>query len=101
MSLDTYVRVIDTIKPQRGKNYPIVEAEDVLLPNGNRLSDGVLPKITESDEGKVVAVVDGEYTLYSASLISFVPVTQEEYNELVANGEVDPSLAYMIVRDVV
>ena len=48
MELDTYVRVIDTVKPQKGKNYPVVEAADVAMPDGSRLSEmNVAPKLVE------------------------------------------------------
>lgn len=33
------LEVIDTIKPKNGKDFPIVEAEDVAMPDGSRLSE--------------------------------------------------------------
>lgn len=34
------INVIDTIKPKNGGSFPIVEAADVLMPDGKRLSEG-------------------------------------------------------------
>lgn len=42
------VEVIDTIKPKNGGDFPIVEAEDVRMPDGTRLSDlSTTPKLAD------------------------------------------------------
>lgn len=64
------IPLIDKIKPKNNGKFPLVDAEDVLMPDGTRLS---------------------EYN-------PFVPVTQEEYDALVASGEVDLTKCYMIGR---
>ncbi len=65
------IPLIDKIKPKNNGTFPLVDAEDVLMPDGKRLS---------------------EYT-------PFIPVTQEEYDALVSAGTVDASKYYMIVGD--
>ena len=53
MELETYTRVIDTVRPVEGKNYPVVEAEYVQMPDGKRLSESTIvdgnyaPKLLE------------------------------------------------------
>ena len=63
------LNIMQKIKPVGA--FPAVDAEDVLMPDGNRLSN---------------------YT-------PFIPVTQYEYEALVAAGTVDDSKYYVIVGD--
>lgn len=65
------IPLIDKIKPKNNGTFPLVDAEDVLMPDGTRLS-GYTP---------------------------FIPVTQDEYDALVATGTVDESKYYVIVGD--
>lgn len=53
----------------------------------------VLPPVTAADNGKILQVVNGEWMAKEA----FIPMSQEEYDALVASGSVDESKYYMIV----
>ena len=61
------VEVIDKIKPKNNGDFALVDAVDVEMPDGTRLSDqdfsGGLPKVSEADEGKIFSVVDGKLVL--------------------------------------
>ena len=109
------VEVIDKIKPKNNGNFALVDAADVEMPDGSRLSDfkvrdgkdgapgmdgadGYSPVRgtdywTEADKQEINA----QTSAYVDSL--FVPITQEGYDTLVATGAVDPSKFYMIVGD--
>lgn len=65
------IEVIDKIKPKNNGTFPLMDAEDVLMPDGTRLS-GYTP---------------------------FIAITQEQYDALVAAGAVDESKYYVIVGD--
>ena len=65
--------VIGTIKPKNNGAFPVIDAQDVAMPDGTRLPD------------------------YIDNL--FVPVTQEEYDALVAADEDDDSKYYMIIGE--
>lgn len=65
------ITLIDKIKPKNGGKFPLVDAEDVLMPDGKRLHE----------------------------FSPFIPVTQDEYDALVTAGTVDPSKYYMIVGE--
>jgi hypothetical protein len=106
------IPLIDKIKPKNGGKFPLVDAEDVLMPDGSRLSDTEMGKPgSDGKDGKDgqngqdgytpirgvdyfneedIAVIKG----YIDGL--FVPLTQEEYDALAA---VDPNKYYMIVGD--
>lgn len=67
-----------------------------------------LPPVTESDNGKFLQVADGVWVAVDAvpqitALVQllvgsmFVPVSQEDYDAMVAAGTVDESKYYMIV----
>lgn len=63
--------ILEKIKQTTGKNYALVDAEDVEMPDGSRLP---------------------------AAIPTLVPITQDEYNALEAEGEIDPTAYYMIAR---
>lgn len=62
------IELIDKIKPKNNGSFPMVDAEDILMPSGKRLSeedlggDCLLPEVTEDDNGKFLGVVDGVWT---------------------------------------
>lgn len=139
------VELIDKIKPKNNGNFALVDAADVEMPDGTRLSE-FEPEVNLTEE-QIAALkgkdgkdgVDG-YTpvkgvdyfdgkdgtngkdgadgktpvkgtdywtaadkleiaseLYVQISSLFVPVTQEEYDAMVAAGTVDPNKYYMIV----
>jgi hypothetical protein len=65
------IEVIGKIKPKNNGTFPLMDAEDVLMPDGTRLS-GYTP---------------------------FIPISQEDYDLLVSSGTVDESKYYVIVGD--
>ena len=72
------IELISKIKPKNGGSFAMVDAEDVEMPNGDRLSDFV------------------------AEVRNFVKIeahTQEEYDQLLADGLIDSSTVYLIVSD--
>ena len=103
------VELIDKIKPKNNGGFALVDAADVEMPDGTRLSDfevrdgapgadGYTPVRgtdywTEADKQEINA----DTSAYVDSL--FVSITQEGYDALVAAGTVDPAKYYMIVGD--
>lgn len=65
------VELIDKIKPKNNGNFPMVDAEDVLMPDGKRLSE--IPGV--------------------------LVVTQAEYDALVAAGTVNNATLYFIKEE--
>lgn len=68
------IQLIDKIKPKNNGTFPMVDAVDVLMPNGKRLSevtigegggDCQLPGVTAEDNGKILGVVEGVWTSVS------------------------------------
>ena len=64
------VELISGITPKNGGNFPLVQAKDVEMPDGTRLSnfkggDGItgLPTVTEDDNGKILQVVGGVWSV--------------------------------------
>lgn len=55
----------------------------------------VLPPVTAADNSKILQVVNGVWTATDA----FVPISQADYDSLVAAGTVDATKYYMIVGD--
>ena len=57
------IELIDKIKPKNGQNFAMVDAADVEMPDGTRLSENLvgsdLPSVTTNDNGKLLQVVDG------------------------------------------
>lgn len=70
------IELISKIKPKNGGTFPMVDAEDVLMPDGSRLSN-------------IDSYIGG----------MFVSLTQSEYDALVAAGTVDANKYYLIVGD--
>lgn len=107
------ISLIDKIKPKNGGTFPLVDAEDVLMPDGKRLSENStngsqLPTVTENDNGSFAQVVNGAWAAVNATqqvaavvdyriASLFVPVTQDEYDALVAAGTMDTTKYYLIV----
>jgi hypothetical protein len=80
------VEVIGTIKPKNGKKFPVVEAADVAMPDGNRLSDmkmggDGMPKVEAADSGKMLQVVDGVWQLVSVADSSIKTYIDDYINE--------------------
>ena len=61
------VELIDKIKPKNNGGFALVDAADVEMPDGKRLSEfnpgSGLPEVSEADEGKIFSVVDGKLVL--------------------------------------
>ena len=61
------IELIDKIKPKNGGSFPMVDAEDVLMPNGQRLSEyrqeesQELPAVSAADNGKYLRVASGKW----------------------------------------
>lgn len=84
------VNVIDTLKPKNNGSFPIVEAQDVAMPDGTRLSENNFGnyKITEGtpeiEPGKyyvfgevselAVSLIDGDETTANEYVFEFVPM---------------------------
>lgn len=113
------IELISKIKPKNNGTFPMVDAEDVMMPDGSRLSDTEMGKPGEpGKDGKDGA--DGkdgytpvkgtdyytdadkaEFQTYLRTMFgeNIVPLTQAEYDALVSAGTVDPNKYYMIVGD--
>lgn len=65
------IELIAKVKPKNGGKFALMDAEDVEMPNGSRLSEQPM----------------------------IVTMTQSEYTALEEAGEVDPTVIYMIARD--
>lgn len=48
------IELISKIKPKNGGNFPMVDAEDVLMPNGKRLSDLLIEVVTQIEYDALV-----------------------------------------------
>lgn len=102
------IELIAKIKPKNGGNFPMVDAEDVAMPDGSRLSNFntnciPLPETAEVGQLLKVSAVDENGRITAVEAISstnnLVPVTAEEYADLVASGGADPAAMYVIVRN--
>lgn len=71
------IPLIDKIEPKNNGNFPLVDAKDVQMPDGKRLDE-----FAET---------------VGASIQFCKAVTQEEYDAIVAAGQYDPTIAYLIV----
>lgn len=90
-------------------DFPLMDAQDIEMPDGSRLPDiKGLPAVSVDDNGKFLQVADGVWVAVDAvpqmtELVKFlvgdmfVPVSQEEYDALVFAGTVDESKYYLIV----
>lgn len=62
------IPLIDKIKPKNNGNFPLVDAEDVLMPNGKRLSEfeigsGGGLSITDDGNGNVTIASTGSVSI--------------------------------------
>ena len=78
------IELIDKIKQKNNGTFALVDATDVDMGDGKRLSDKEF--FTEADVKTVISDL-------------FVPCTQAEYDALVSAGTVDENKYYMIVGD--
>lgn len=58
------IEIIDKIKPKNNGSFPMVDAEDILMPSGKRLSEEI-PAVTEEDNGKILMVANGGWGAFS------------------------------------
>lgn len=72
------IELISKIKPKNGASYPMVDAKDVAMPDGTRLSD---------------------FQQSVMSSVQIVAMTQDKYYEMQAAGTLEPNTAYLIVSD--
>ena len=111
------ITLIDKIKPKNNGTFPLVDAADVLMPDGKRLHQSVtdlqnnqLSPVTEENNGNFAQVVGGKWAAVDAIPLllqlfdayieeKFPPVTQAEYDALVEAGTMDKTKYYMIVGD--
>lgn len=113
------IELIDKIKPKNNGSFPMVDAEDVLMPSGKRLSElpieeegdeCQLPEVGEEDNGKFLQAVDGSWVAVDAVpqmqvLINacidgkLQPKTQAEYDAMVEAGTVEDNVYYLIAGD--
>ena len=63
------IELIDTIKPKNNGSFPIVEAEDVLMPDGKRLDEYEFSPSTEGSEEITVTVDILPETTYDGFLL--------------------------------
>lgn len=84
------VELIDKIKPKNNGDFALVDAADVEMPDGTRLSDqdfsGGLPEVSEADEGKIFCVVDGKLVLVPVA-DSSVKTYVDDYINSALEGE--------------
>ena len=89
-------------------DFPLMDAVDVEMSNGTSveaafaqavqlLNEVVIPKLLpvvfEGDNNKILQVVEGKWVAAEV----FIPISQADYDALVAAGTVDESKYYMIV----
>lgn len=78
------IYIIGKIKPKNDGKFALLDAADVDMGDGTRLSEKKI--LTEEEVNTLVNEL-------------FVPITQEEYDALVDAGTDDKSKYYMIVGD--
>lgn len=89
-------------------DFPLMDAQDIELFDDLRMDEAftlieqlltenimpsLLPVVTESDNGKMLQVVNGKWVAAEV----FIPISQADYDALVAAGTVDESKYYVIV----
>lgn len=98
------IELIDKIKPKNNGSFAMVDAEDVAMPDGTRLSEynpGTgLPDVTTSDNGKVLGVVNGVWKSVTAENLNlagkeFVIDIFEQLKVLIADGKTDEAIAVL------
>ena len=61
------IELMAKIKPKGGGSFAMVDASDVEMPDGTRLSEynpgSGLPEVSEADNGKIFTVKNGELVL--------------------------------------
>lgn len=84
------IELIGKIKPKNNGGFAMVDASDVEMPDGSRLSDqdfgGGLPEVSEADNGKIFTVVNGELILVPVA-DSSVKTYVDEYINSALEGE--------------
>lgn len=98
------IEVTGKFKPKSGKTFPIIDAVDVEMPDGTRLSSlkgGVasVNGVTPDKNGN--ALVEAKHITYKdGKLPDYMPVavTQEEYDKMVADGTINERTPYLIVE---
>lgn len=100
------IRITGKFKPKG--DFPLMDAADVEMANGTSveaafaqavqlLNEVVIPKllpvVSEGDNNKILQVVEGKWVAEEV----FIPISQADYDALVAAGTVDESKYYMIV----
>lgn len=88
-------------------NFPLMDAADIEMSEGVRMDaafnmamkllnenilPNLLPAVSASENGKIMQVVNGKWVANEV----FVPISQADYDALVAAGTVDESKYYMI-----
>lgn len=89
-------------------DFPLMDAVDIVMNNGANMEEAfaqalsilnnsvlprLLPAVSASDNGKIMQVVNGKWVVAEV----FIPISQADYDALVAAGTVDESKYYMIV----
>ena len=78
-------------------HYDIRQSIQTLQENFEKGQTNKVPDINDGDEGKVIKAIGGVYVLAPTQTI--IPVTQAQYNALVANGNVDENAFYFITAE--
>lgn len=83
------IELIDKIKPKNNGSFAMVDAEDVAMPDGTRLSEynpGTgLPEVSASDNGKVLGVVNGNWQSVTPEIPEELPsVTNSDNGKVLA-----------------
>ena len=101
------IELIAKVKPKNGGTFAMVDAEDVEMPDGTRLSEyeGSMPAPGTAEVGQFLRVLSVDENkkiteVEAVTLIShLVPVTQAKYDELIASGGVHQETMYVIVGE--
>lgn len=80
------VELIDKIKPKNNGNFALVDAADVEMPDGTRLSEynpqtgSGLPELTPEETGKILVSVNGQWIAVTPKLSYLMPGLSEADN---------------------
>ena len=115
------IYIIGKLKQKNDGKFALLDAADIEMPDGSRLSDKVFVEktselendsgyLTETDVGEVMTVIsqvldskvgktelNGEVKNVVNAML--VPITQAEYDALEANGTVDMTKYYFIKKE--